>query len=281
MQPFLSPARIVILTLIDMYCSDVIREEDDDFLLQLISAHLLENYERPTNERQRFLARWQRAYLNVDLLTHVHSLRPALQGCFIAQTSAALPLCATLWDHLVQRLWMQLQSLDSMVSFFDNIHLHIAPTYSERRAMRENGVEEPPDTLVMLDRRSPIGLLVHQACLEFNHLSFAGRCELWEDFVRYRHPSRTDYKILWPHDYPEAEALFDGILTEHQEEWGTQTDSVARVVFDRVVKDRSVSASLDETEKLVMLLIDRESMSLFLFFFLMLFSGRCMAGRPY
>lgn len=258
MQPFLSPARIVLLTLIDMYCGDVIREDDDDFVLQLISSYLLESYERPTNGRQRFLARWQRAYLNVDLLTHVHSLRPALQGCFIAQASAALPLCATLWDHLVQRLWMQLQSLDSLASFFENIHMHIAPTYSERRLMRENDVEEPPDTLIMLERRSPMGLLVHQAYIEFDHLSFAGRCELWEDFVRYRHPTRADYKILWPHDYPAAEALFDGILTKHQEDWDTHTDAIARVVFDRVAKDDSVTASLDETEKLVAQLIDRE-----------------------
>ncbi len=263
MRPFLSPARVVILSLIDMYCSDVVSEEDDDFVLQLINCYVTDSYVRPANQRQRFLSRWQRAFMNIGLLSNVHSLRPALQTCFTAHSPSDLPLCITLWDDLVARLWLRLCTLDHMVPFFDNLHTYIALTYAEQRVQRELGIGDPPGAPMQLERRSPLGLLVYQSYIEFSRLSFAGRCELWEDFVRYRDPTRTDFKILWPHDYPLDQVLFDGVLSEYQGEWGTQTETIARVAFDRMLKDESVSASSDETDKLVALLIDRARKSSF------------------
>ncbi|KJR89598.1 uncharacterized protein SPSK_05959 [Sporothrix schenckii 1099-18] len=261
MRRFISPGRIALLTLVDMYCSEAIRDKDDDFILELIACYVTDTYARPTNQRQRYLARWQRAFLSVDLLGHLHSLRPALQRCFIAfaPPSTDVPLCATLWDDLVARLWLRLTALDDLGPFFEQLAMYIAPTYAELRAHRDLGIEDPPDDLLLLDRRSPVGLMVYQACSEFQQLSFAHRCELWEDFVRYRNPTRTDFKILWPHDFGVDDLLFDAVLTQGQADWGAAgTDAVARVVFDRMLKDAAVSASHDETEKLVTMLIERE-----------------------
>lgn len=261
MRRFISPGRIALLTLVDMYCSEAVRDKDDDFILELITCYVTDTYARPTSQRQRYLARWQRAFLSVDLLGHLHSLRPALQRCFIAfaPPSADVPLCATLWDDLVARLWLRLTSLDDLGPFFEQLAMYIAPTYTELRAHRDLGIEDPPDDLLLLDRRSPIGLLVFQACSEFQQLSFAHRCELWEDFVRYRNPTRTDFKILWPHDFGVDDLLFDAVLTQGQADWGAAgTDAVARVVFDRMIKDSSVSVSHDETDKLITMLIERE-----------------------
>ncbi|KAL1896309.1 APC5 protein [Sporothrix stenoceras] len=261
MRRFISPGRIALLTLVDMYCSEAVRDKDDDFILELITCYVTDTYARPTNQRQRYLSRWQRAFLSVDLLGHLHSLRPALQRCFIAfaPPSTDVPLCATLWDDLVARLWLRLTSLDDLGPFFDQLGMYIAPTYAELRAHRDLGIEDPPDDLLLLDRRSPLGLMVYQAHTEFQQLSFAHRCELWEDFVRYRNPTRTDFKILWPHDFGVDGLLFDAVLTQGQADWGVAgTDAVARVVFDRMIKDSSVSVSHDETDKLVTLLIERE-----------------------
>ncbi|CAK7214615.1 APC5 protein [Sporothrix eucalyptigena] len=265
MRRFISPARIVLLLLVDMYCSDfVVRDEDDEFILELITCYVTDNYARPTNQRQRYLARWQRACLSVDLLSHPHSLQPALQRCFISfnetdkDIAKEAPLRATLWDDLVARLWLRLISLDDMGPFFESLQMYLAPTYAELRAQRDLGIEDPPDDVVLLDRRSPIGMMVYQSCFEFKQLAFAGRCELWEDFVRYRNPTRTDFNILWPHDAGVSSLLFDAVLTEGRADWGERTDAVTRVVFDRMLKDTSVSTSLDETDKLVTMLIERE-----------------------
>ncbi|EFX05077.1 sodium/phosphate symporter [Grosmannia clavigera kw1407] len=252
-------ARLVLLTLIDMYCSDgVVPDADDDFILQLIGSYMADSYGQPSSRRQRQVARWQRAYLNVDLLSRLHSLREPLQGCFVASSAADLPMCATLWDTLVARLWLRLTCLDDLVPFFDGLSQHVAPTYSELRARRELGLEDPPDRLLLLDRRSPMGQLVYQACIEFTRLSFSGRCDLWEDFVRYRNPSRADFNILWPHDFPTDRLRMDAVLTEYQDQWGDRVEQIEQITFDRMLKDRSVPASSDETEKLVSLLIDRE-----------------------
>ncbi|CAK7235699.1 APC5 protein [Sporothrix bragantina] len=266
MRRFISPARIVLLLLIDIYCSNrVVREEDDEFILELITCYVADTYARPTNQRQRYLARWQRACLSVDLLSHPHSLRPALQRCFVASPGVdntdkeAAPLRATLWDDLVARMWLRLISLDELGPFFESILLYLAPTYAELRAQRDLGIEDPADDdVVLLDRRSPLGTVVFQACFEFQQLSFNGRCELWEDFVRYRNPTRTDFNILWPHDAGVSDLLFDAVLTEGRADWGGRTDTVTRVVFDRMLKDNSVSTSLEEIDKLVAMLIERE-----------------------
>ncbi|CAK7242673.1 MAG: APC5 protein [Sporothrix thermara] len=288
MRRFISPARIVLLLLIDIYCSNrVVREEDDAFILELITCYITDTYARPTNQRQRYLARWQRACLSVDLLSRPHSLRPALQRCFVAsaaaagagagvdsntdndivndnadpETEAAAPLRATLWDDLVARMWLRLVSLDSMGPFLESMQMHLAPTYAELRAQRDLGIEDQKDGddgVVLLDRRSPLGTVVFEACFEFQQLSFSGRCELWEDFVRYRNPTRTDFNILWPHDAGVGSLLFDAVLTEGRADWGPQTDAVTRVVFDRMLKDDSVSTSLEDIDKLVAVLIERE-----------------------
>ncbi|CAK7222237.1 APC5 protein [Sporothrix curviconia] len=267
MRRFISPARIVLLLLIDIYCSNrVVREEDDEFILELITCYFADTYARPTNKRQRHLARWQRACLSIDLHSHPHSLRPALQRCFVASSGVdntdkePAPLRATLWDDLVARLWLRLMSLDEMGPFFESIQVYLAPTYAELRAQRDLGIEDPADDndVVLLDKRSPLGTAVYQACFEFQKLSFSSRCELWEDFVRYRNPTRTDFNILWPHDAGVSSLLFDAVLTEGRDDWGAHTEAVTRVVFDRMLKDDSVSTSLEDIDKLVAMLIERE-----------------------
>lgn len=258
---FVSPGRIAVLMLIDMYCSRAVHEDDDDFILALITAYISDGYARPTSQRQRYLARWQRALLSVDLLADLRSLRPALQRCFVPFRSTAdtTPLRATLWDDLMARIWLRLTSLDDFGPFFEGLQLYLAPTYAERRAHRELGLhDDTPAHWLRLDRRSPIGLLVYQACHEFGRLAFPGRCELWEDFARYRNPTRPDFNRMWPPSMGVASLLFDAVLTDGQDEWGARTDAVARVVFDRMAKDTSLSPSLDETERLVDLLVERE-----------------------
>lgn len=128
MRPFISPARITLLSLIDLYCSNGVLPEDDDFILELIGSYMADNYAHPSNKRQRHEARWQRAYLNVDLLARLHSLQAPLQSCFSAQTAEDLPMCATLWDALVARLWLRLTCLDDLGPFFDALGQHVAPT---------------------------------------------------------------------------------------------------------------------------------------------------------
>lgn len=261
MRPFISPARIVLLALIDMYCSDaVVPAADDGFMLQLIGSYMADAYAQPSNKQQRHMARWQRAYLHVDLLSRLHSLQAPLQDCPAAPDAAdEPPLCTTLWDELVARLWLRLTCIDDLVPFFDSLSQHVAPTYSQLRAHRELGLADPPDLLLLLDRRAPLGQLVYQACIEFARLSFADRCDLWEDFVRYRYPSRPDFVLLWPRHFATDRLRLDTVLTEQQYLWGLGTDDIERITYDRLFKDSSVPASSDETEKLVSLLIDRES----------------------
>ncbi|CAK7565218.1 MAG: APC5 protein [Sporothrix epigloea] len=266
MRRYISPARIVLLLLIDIYCSNsAVQEEDDDFILELITSYCADPYAQPNNERQRYLARWQRALLCVDLLRSPQSVRPALQQCFVASSvidhtdREAAPLRVTIWDDLVARMWLRLVSLDNMGPFFESILLNLAPTYAELRAQRELGIEDPVDDgRILLHRRAPLGAVVYQACHEYQQLSFGERCEIWEDYVRYRNPTRTDFDILWPHDSGVSDLLFDAVLTENQADWGAQTDTVARVVFDRMLKTTAVSSSLDDIDKLVALLVERE-----------------------
>ncbi|CAK7268190.1 APC5 protein [Sporothrix epigloea] len=266
MRRYVSPARIVLLLLIDIYCSNsAVRAEDDDFVLDLISSYCVDPFAQPTNQRQRYLARWQRALVCVDLLRSPQSVRPALQRCYAASAGVdhtdkeAAPLRATLWDDLVARMWLRIASLDDLGPFFEGVMLNLAPTYAELREQRELGIEDAADdNRILLHRRSPLGTVVYQACFEYQELSFGERCELWEDFVRYRDPTRSDFDILWPHDAGVSSLLFDSVLTQGQADWGAQTDAVARVVFDRMLKTSSLPSSLDDIDKLVTLLVERE-----------------------
>lgn len=236
---FLSPAKISVLALIDIYLSEAIPNEAACPLLSFIASHILDSF---SHTRPRTPAdRWQKAAAAADLLTSIHEFEMLF---------SALPGDREK-DVFLRKLW-RLNSLDALHRFLaEDLRLLLAPTREDRRLAAENGEELPSDDAVRLAPNSPFGAFVRRAQLEFSRLSFPKATELWASFVKYRQPTAA----YWRRRSMGIGGLgFDSVLLAGQHEWGPAVHDLADVVYGglhRHLQGGPPGASTEEIEYLL------------------------------
>lgn len=245
MSRYLTPAKIGLLALIDVYVSGAVPNDAAVPVLHFVASHLIDSV-LPTRPRAA-VDRWQKAAAAAAVLTSIYEFEQILSPHGAA---TALP-GRRLWDVFLKELW-RIDSLDALHRFLaEDLRLLLVPTREERRLAAENGEELPSDDAVRLVPNSPLGAFVRRAQLEFSRLSFQKAAELWASFVKYRQPTAT----YWRRRNSGIDGLaFDSVLLAGQHEWGSAVHDLAEVVYGGLRRHLQGGPPDASTEDIEMLL---------------------------
>ena len=172
MPRYLTPSKICLLALIDLYLSGQTALNAKLSLLSFIASHT--NAESVRHDAN--LSAVAKS-LNSDALLFLKPLQ--------AQSSdiPGRNIC----DVLLQRLW-KLQGLDSLHQLFDDF------------AERVSFVATSEQARTGVSRASPLGQYIRRCCVEFTRLQFADFQRLWNAFEAWRAPTYEAWAAKNPSD---------------------------------------------------------------------------------
>lgn len=251
MPRFLTPSKIGLLVLVQLYTEELVHRDAILEVLTFISSSILDV--DTSQSRQRGVDRWRRAEKSISLILSIKDFEALLRPY---PAIAGIP-GRRLWDVFLARFW-GIDSLDALHNFFDNIHELLAKTKEELRRLAEQGQPPPPDDRVRLARNSPFGAFIRRSQLEFQRLRFHDACELWKDFARYRQETAP----YWKRRKPGFQRMsFDSVLAAGQHEWGAESvNTIASVAYGDMLGDdhhRMIAVSTDDVEKLLEFQVDQ------------------------
>jgi anaphase-promoting complex subunit 5 len=223
-------------------------------VLSFIASHLLDNV--TCSHSGALNSAWNRAERTVSLVISIRDFENLLASYPFLMGMPGRKL----WDHFVGKLW-DINSLDELHVFFDNLSSVLAPSKEERKRLEEQGIQVLPAT-IRLTPTSPFGAFVRRCRIEFQRLRFHDCTELWKDFVRYRQPTAAYQKRRRGRDSAFGKLSFDNVLfTGEQLEWGPQSvlDLAAVAYGDMLTGDETstLPVSTDDVEALLDFQIDR------------------------
>ncbi|EJP63342.1 anaphase-promoting complex protein [Beauveria bassiana ARSEF 2860] len=246
MARYLNPAKIGLLALIQLYIEEAIPSDAIVPVLSFITSHTIghEAGNPPTTQT----GRWAKAERTVSLVIGIKDFEKLL-GSF--PFVMGMP-GRKLWDQFLTRLW-DINSLDALYDFFENLELLLAKTKEELRRLSEAGVPDMEEG-IQIARNSPFGAFIRRAMVEYQRLRFQDCVELWKDFVRYRQPTVYYQRRKNPNF---GKLSFDNVLLTGAAEEGWSPESVsalASVTYDDMLTgDRlgKVAVSTDDIELLL------------------------------
>lgn len=220
MPRYLTPARISLLVVIDLYTSNDIPASASFDVLNFIASQVVVQSEHDNASLS------ERFKLSSSDITGFQEPLSRLQSEVPGRT---------LFDALLQRLW-KLEGIDALYTLFHNLSDLIAPIVSEAQGACASKVS----------RSSPLGQFIRRCCVEFTRLQFDDSMVLWNSFASYRQPSYD----LWSQRNPEAALQ----LEENQPLWaqsspanqGTQLGAAYASVED---SDTLLSLSIQRLQK--------------------------------
>ncbi len=191
MPRFLTPTKICLLILVDLYASDEIPAVARLDVLSLIASHV-----NPPSEYDTASLDHRSKVSSSDITYFSETLSPRPSG---------IP-GRTLNDVLLRRVW-ELPTLDSLHELFKEVTQHIAPSNSET----------PEAAAARVSRASPLGQFIRRCNVEFTRLQFSDSQALWTALSAYRAPSYQP----WASRNPEAARQ----LHADQPAWATASPS--------------------------------------------------------
>lgn len=246
MARYLNPAKIGLLALIQLYIEEAIPSDAIVPVLSFITSHTIghEAGNPPTTQT----GRWAKAERTVSLVIGIKDFEKLL-GSF--PFVMGMP-GRKLWDQFLTRLW-DINSLDALYDFFENLELLLAKTKEELRRLSEAGVPDMEEG-IQIARNSPFGAFIRRAMVEYQRLRFQDCVELWKDFVRYRQPTVYYQRRKNPNF---GKLSFDNVLLTGAAEEGWSPESVSALASvthdDMLTGDRlgKVAVSTDDIELLL------------------------------
>ncbi|KAJ4287005.1 APC5 protein [Kalmusia sp. IMI 367209] len=164
---YLTPSKISLLVLINLYCSSKLPSSATIPVLSFILSHSLPA--ASSAARSPRPARLHDGYISIQAFEDV------LQGY-----ASSIP-GRTLLDDVLMHMW-QMHSVDSLFDLFDRLgSLLVRP--------REDGHHDENLGRIHLLETAPVGALVRRARLEFSRLPFDDVIRLWCAFLTYRAPT--------------------------------------------------------------------------------------------
>ncbi|OAA60137.1 Tetratricopeptide-like helical [Cordyceps fumosorosea ARSEF 2679] len=246
MARYLNPAKIGLLVLVQLYVEEAVPGDAIVPVLSFITSHIMghEAGNLPTSQA----GRWAKAERTVSLVIAIKDFEKLL-GSF--PFVMGMP-GRKLWDQFLTRLW-DINSLDALYEFFENLELLLAKTKEELRRLSEAGLPDMEEG-IQIARNSPLGAFIRRAMVEYRRLRFHDCAELWKDFVRYRQPTAHHQKRKNP---KFGKLSFDNVLLAGAAEEGWTPDSVyalSSITYDDMLTgDRlgKVAVSTDDIELLL------------------------------
>ncbi|GAO19658.1 hypothetical protein UVI_02005990 [Ustilaginoidea virens] len=245
MAHYLTPAKIGLLALLELYAEEAVPSDAVLPVLSFIISHILDR--GSTNPPSSQEARWAKAERTVSLVVSIKDFERLLAS---HQILMGLP-GRRLFDHFLHRLWA-INSLDALNGFFGKIANMLAKTKQEhpRDGQATSGGMEPR---IKFSRNSPFGVFIRRSRLEYQRLRFHDCTELWKAFVRYRQPTAP---YLRRKDPNFGRLSFDNVLLlGEQEDWSSESVSaLAAVAYgDMLTGDETstIPVSTDDVESLL------------------------------
>lgn len=205
MARYLTPAKIGLLALIELYTEEAVPSDAIIPVLSFLTSHLTDHHASTTPT-----TRWSKAERTVSVVITIKDFEKLLGSYAFVMGMPGRKL----WDQFLGKLWA-IDSLDELHVFFENLSHMLAKSKAELR--KENGGDTPePEEGVKLTKTSLLGAFVRRAKVELGRLRWHDTTELWKDFVRYRQPTahylrrkvpgfeRTSFdKVLWPDEHAD------------------------------------------------------------------------------
>ncbi|KAF7563846.1 hypothetical protein G7046_g242 [Stylonectria norvegica] len=247
MARYLTPAKIGLLVLVELYVEGAVPSDAILPVLSFITAHLMDHDSTQTSADQTL--RWSRAERTVSLVISIKDFEKLLGSYPFLMGMPGRKL----WDQFLGRLW-DINSLDALHEFFETLHNLLSKTKEERRRLNDQGEPEPEEEEgVKISRNSPFGIFIRRSRLEYQRLRFHDCTELWKNFVRYRQPSAHYLKRRIP---GFGRLSFDNVLLlGEQEDWDSKSvmDLASVAYGDMLTGDESstVPVSTNDIETLL------------------------------
>ncbi|KAM7208973.1 Anaphase-promoting complex subunit 5 domain containing protein [Naviculisporaceae sp. PSN 640] len=243
MSRYLTPAKIGLLALVELYTQQAVPNDAIIPILNFISSHILDC--NLTDVSQTRDDRWKRAESIIGLVVSIKDFEQVLAPF---EAVDRLP-GRKLWDRFLETLW-GIDSLHALQEFFDRLPNLLVRTKEQLRHMKERGEEPPAGPL--LTRNSPFGQFVRKSLVEFARLQFHHTTELWKAFVKYRQPTAGYWKRRNPQ---HGRFSFDSVLVEGELDWGEDTDQIAVGAYGDILRqgeyDAVLPVSTDDIESLL------------------------------
>ncbi|KAL5331253.1 hypothetical protein ACEPPN_000782 [Leptodophora sp. 'Broadleaf-Isolate-01'] len=239
MTRFLTPAKIGLLALIELYTDAVVPSSSTIPILSFIINQLL-----PCAYKAQ--PREPKSLQTLPFILDLESFEALLTS---HPAAAGLP-GRSLWDRFVRKLW-EIDSLDALHEFFATRGNLLARNREEIKKDGELGIPPPSDDMILLSRTSPLGSFIRRAKVEYERLRFSDALSLWVAFVEWREESRT----YWAKRNGGLERWAgDRVLAEGQEEWGLEaTEMLEHITYGALSTENSNQGgiSTDDVEKLL------------------------------
>src|SRR5277367_6337348 len=176
MARFLTPAKVGLLALIELYTDAEVATSSTIPILSFLVSHIL-----PPNPRPPLNSKTDQSYGPRNFVITIQHFEELL----IDHPSASGLPGRSLWHLFLKKLW-DIDSLDALHVFFHRRSHLLAKTREEVQKDAEMGIPPPYPGMVLLSSTSPFGTFVRRAQLEFFRLRFHDALNLWKNFVAYR-----------------------------------------------------------------------------------------------
>lgn len=241
MTRFLTPSKIGLLALIELYTDAVVPTASTITVLSFVINQLL-----PATLKSQLRDPASTPSSSLPFILNLKSFETLL-----APHSAATGLPGrSLWDHFLTKLWL-IDSLDALHIFFTRRTNLLARSRDELRKDAEMGVPSPPQDLIYLSKTSPFGNFVRRSKVEFDRLAFNDAQALWTSFVRWRAESKA---YIARRNGVQGRWAGDKALAEGQEEWGIEATEMLELVaygHPSLEDAEGGGVSTDDIEKLL------------------------------
>ncbi|KAJ0316250.1 hypothetical protein Brms1b_005614 [Colletotrichum noveboracense] len=258
MARYLTPAKIGLLALVELYTDEHVPSTAIIPVLSFITSRLLDPDPQSLTTAASIENRWQKAESTVSLVIGIKDFEKLLSAHSVV---VGLP-GRKLWDTFLAKLW-DINSLDALHEFFGRQSKCLVKTKEELRRLGIEGDAAAQEQLkragITLSRNSPLGQFVRRSQLEFSRLRFHDVTQLWTDFVQYRQPTAGYLRRRNP---SFGRLSFDNVLmTGDQADWDPEgVAALTSVVYGDMVSSGTPSAvpvSTDDIELLLEFQIDQ------------------------
>jgi anaphase-promoting complex subunit 5 len=163
MTRFLTPSKIGLLTLIELYTDAIVPTSATIPILSFIVNQLLP---ATIKSQPSKLRPSETLPFILDLKTFESLLTAHAAACGLPGRS--------LYDHFLKKIW-DIDSLNSLHEFFAKRTYLLARTRDEIKKDGELGIPPPSEDMIILSRTSPFGSFVRRSKVEFERLRFSDK----------------------------------------------------------------------------------------------------------
>lgn len=211
MARFLTPSKIGLLALIELYTEAVVPTTSTIPVLSFVLNQLLP----PTLSFSQHKHGISSFPLDLDAFKNL-----------LSQDAASGMPGRSLYDHFLKKLW-KIDSLDALHDFFARRRHLLAKTKEELKRDGEMGIPPPSDDMILLSRTSPFGSFVRRSSIEFERLRFQDSMQLWSSFVAWRLPT----KVYWARkSLGMGRWAGDRALGEGEMQWGPEATEMLQLI---------------------------------------------------